>query len=90
MPNKNPYTNPNSISNSGAYNFTNQKSKIFKLNMNLIENGDLIQNFLVNQYNNKFNNKNYNSNTFSDVKIENDFITILQNQRNNVKLNKLK
>jgi len=89
MPNRNPYTNSNSISNSGSNYFTNRKSKILKLNLNLIENGDLIQSFLLNEYD-KILNSNSNTNFNSEIKTENDFMSILQNQRNNSKLNKLK
>lgn len=89
MPNRNPYTNPNSISNSGNNYFTNRKSKIIKQNINLIENGELLQSFLVNQFNNNFNKKNYDSNYIFDAEIENNFLLILQNQKKNSKLNKL-
>ncbi len=93
MPNRNPYTNSNAISNSGANYFTNRKSKILKLNLNLIENADLLQEFLLNEYKNQFNNNstsNSNSNSNTYLKKENDFLAILQYQKTNSKLNKLK
>ncbi len=88
MSNRNPYTNPNAISNSGSSYFTNQKSKILKLNLNLIANANMLNDFLVEEY-----NKNIKTtSTTTSIPTQNttdDFLTILQNQKNNSKLNKL-
>lgn len=84
------YTNPTAISNSGnQQNFTNQKAKIHMLNLNLENNGNIYNNFLVQQFN------DYQTNTGSTTQSslstnDNDFITILQNQRNNSKYNNFK
>jgi len=79
------YTNPTSISNSSnQQNFTNQKSKIHMLNLNLENNGNIYNNFLVQQFNEY--QSNTSSITQSNTSInDNDFMTILQNQKKNSK-----
>lgn len=86
LPNRMPFTNPGSVSNSGNSYFTNQESKIYKLNLHILENADEISIFLNNsntQSNNS--NSNQNSNSPSDANFED----ILYEQKNNVKMNKL-
>ena len=80
--------NPTAISNSGNQeNFTNQKVKITKIVLNIISNGEDYNNFLVQE----FNQMNTGSTTQSSSSTNNnDFITILQNQRNNSKYNNFK
>lgn len=79
------YTNPNAISNSGnQQNFTNQKAKIHKFILNVTDNGNILNNFLVQQFN------EYQASAGTTVQIssstnDNDFITILQNQKKNSK-----
>ena len=38
LPNRKPYTNPGAISNSGNTSFTNPRSKIYKLNLGILNN----------------------------------------------------
>ena len=80
--------NPRAISNSGNQEiFTNQKAKITKIVLNIISNGDDYNDFLVQE----FNQMNTDSTTQSSSSTnDNDFITILQNQRNNSKYNNFK
>lgn len=80
--------NPRAITNSGNQeNFTNQKAKITKIVLNIISNGDDYNDFLVQE----FNQMNTGSTTQSSSSTnDNDFITILQNQRNNSKYNNFK
>lgn len=84
------YTNPHSISNSGnVQNFTNQKAKIHRYNLNVIENGDIFNNFLVKQFDEYQTGSGSTFQTNQSTN-DNDFRTILQNQRNNAKLNEFK
>jgi hypothetical protein len=79
------YTNPNAISNSGnQQNFTNQKAKIHKFILNVIDNGDILNNFLVQQFNEYQTSTGTTVQTSSSTN-DNDFITILQNQKKNSK-----
>lgn len=82
--NRMPYTNPGGISNSGGSSFINQKSKILKLNMNLIENGDAFLNYFNSLQSSQISNVNTNTTI-----PENDFKLILQEQRNSNKINRL-
>jgi len=78
--------NPTAISNSGNQQyFTNQRAKIHKFLLNVIDNGDILNNFLVQQFNERQTSTGTNIQTSQSA---NDFRTILQNQRNNAKLNK--
>lgn len=86
LPERNAYTNPSAISNSGASYFTNQKSKILKLNLNLVSNGDAINNFLISQFE-EFK-LGQNQQIITKTIPDNDFLTILQNQKNNSRLEK--
>lgn len=82
------YINPTAISSS--YNnqyFTNQKSKIHKFVLNVIDNGDALNNFLVQQFNEQQTMTGSTIQTKQPVN-DNDFRIILQNQRNASKLNK--
>ena len=82
-----PYTNPNSISNSGNSYFTNQKSKIYIHNLNIINNADQYNNFLNQQF---INNLSITPNKYTpQTNTTNDFLFILQTQKKNSKLNKL-
>lgn len=86
LPDRNAYTNPSSISNSGASYFTNPRSKIYKLNLNLVSNGNLLNEFLITQYEElKSNQTQLEINQIPS----NDFLTILENQKKKSKLNKL-
>lgn len=87
LPERNAYTNPSAISNSGASYFTNQKSKILKLNLNLVSNGDALNNFLISQFEELKSGKNQQKIMTENI-IDNDFLTILQNQKNNSRLEK--
>lgn len=80
--------NPTAISNSGNQEyFTNQRAKITKIVLNIISNADDYNDFLVQE----FNQMNTGSTTQSSSSTNNnDFITILQNQRNNSKYNNFK
>lgn len=80
--------NPTSISNSSNQEyFTNQRAKITKIVLNIISNADDYNDFLVQE----FNQMNTGSTTQSSSSTnDNDFITILQNQRNNSKYNNFK
>jgi maltose-binding protein MalE len=81
VPNRMPYTNPNAISNSGGTYFTNQKSKILKLNLNIINNS----NVPFYNYSNQLIKKKSTPNTNPQI----DFREILLQQKNNSKFNKL-
>lgn len=90
LPNKTPYTNPNSISNS--YNnkyFTNQKSKIFKRNLNILNNANEYSNTYVPIYLFGDNTTNQYNQSITSVNTVPNFLNILEQQRNNTKLNKL-
>lgn len=79
------YINPTAITNSGNQQyFTNQRAKISKFLLNVIDNGDILNNFLVQQFNERQTSIGTNVQTSQST---NDFRTILQNQRNNAKLN---
>ncbi len=82
LPNRMPYTNPGAISNSGNKYFTNQKSKILKLNMGIIDNSNAIQNY---QSTKSSEHVNVNSKT----NVQTDFQSILAQQKNSSKSNKL-
>lgn len=86
LPNRMPYTNPGAISNSGNKYFTNQKSKILKLNMGIIDNSNAIQNY-QSAKSSEQRNVNTNTNTFTNS--GNDFMSILSQQKNSSKSNKL-
>jgi len=82
--------NPTSISNSGNQQyFTNKKSKIHKLILNVVDNGDILNNFLIQQFNEYQTNIGTYVQTTQSTN-NNDFRTILQNQRNATKFNELK
>ena len=82
--------NPIAISNSGNQEyFTNQRSKITKIVLNIISNGDNYNNFLVQEFNKSQRNTGSTTQSSSSTN-DNDFITILQNQRNNSKFNNFK
>jgi hypothetical protein len=82
------FTNPNAISNSAnAKSYTNIRSKIHMLNLNLIDNGNIYNNFLNSQFNEQFTSPN--SNNTNNVSNDNDFIKILQNQKLQAKFAKL-
>lgn len=84
LPNKLPYTNPSAISNSGNKYFTNQKSKIFKLNMSILDNSNASVDVSTNT------NANTNTNTTNaNTNIYMDFKEILEQQKNLSKSNKL-
>ena len=87
MPDRNPYVNPGAISNSGANYFTNPKSKIYKRSMNIIDNGNELNNFLIEQFK-KISYTPPNNQTMSSS-TSNDFISILEFQKNQSRLNKL-
>lgn len=96
LPNRMPYTNPGAISNSGNTKFTNQRSKILKLNIGIIDNSNAINNYQsaksseqvnVNSNTNTFTN--INSNTYRNTNTNIDFLTILEQQKNDSKTNKL-
>jgi hypothetical protein len=75
-------TNPTAISNSGSSYFTNPKSKIAKLNLDLIINGDereLITNMIV------LKNIKSNANTDTNIAKMPDYRDVLAQQRNNSK-----
>lgn len=77
------YTNPQAISNSANNkHFTNQKAKIYKVNLNIIDNADNLNNFLVKQFNNQ--QKTNSSLPINSSINDNDFKIILQYQRNNI------
>ncbi len=61
------YTNPGAISNSGNSYFTNQRSKIAKIDLNLIRNGEMMYEFITN-----FQSvvQNVNPNVEPDIRIE--------------------
>jgi hypothetical protein len=82
------YINQNAITNSGNnHYFTNKRGTIHKFVFNLIDNGDILNNFAVQQFNEQ--KKNTGSTIQSEPYLNNnDFRIILQNQRNNSKLNK--
>jgi hypothetical protein len=83
------YINPTAITSSGNNQyFTNKKGTIHKFVINLIDNGDILNNFMVQEFNEQYKNKNTNVKP-SQYLNDNDFRIILQNQRNNSKLNKL-
>ncbi len=86
LPNRMPYTNPSAISNSANKYFTNPTSKISKLNLNILNNANAMNNYLSVKSSKQTNtNTNTNANTNSDG----DLINILQQQKNNSKLNKI-
>jgi hypothetical protein len=90
LPNRMPYTNPGAISNSGNTYFTNTRSKILKLNMGILNNSDAINNYLnVISSEQKNVNVNTNTNTFTNGYSGEDFLSILEQQKNNSKSNKL-
>lgn len=72
------FTNPGAISNSGADYFTNQRAKIYKLNLNLEINGDIRENIME-----TITNKPIQTN-FQD-----DYRTVLLRQRLSSKVEKL-
>ena len=75
------YTNPNAISSSGNNKYyTNQRSKIQMLNLNLVNNANDYNNFLVQEFNERQTGSNSNIQTNSKQN-NNDFGTILQNQK---------
>lgn len=83
------YINPQAIPNSGNTEyFTNQKSKISKIILNIIDNADNLNNFLVKQFNNQ--QKTNSSLPINSSINDNDFKIILQNQRNTSKFNNFK
>jgi hypothetical protein len=86
LPNRMPYTNSAAISNSGNKYFTNPKSKILKLNMDIINNSDAINNYLSAKSSEQ---KNVNTNTNTFTNSGGDFMSILQQQKSNSKSNRL-
>lgn len=82
LPNRMPYTNPGAISNSGNKYFTNQKSKVLKLNMGIIDNSNAIQN-----YQSAISSEQVNVN--SNTNTQTDFRSVLSQQKNSSKTNKL-
>ncbi len=86
LPNRMPYTNPGAISNSGNKYFTNPKSKISKLNMGILDNANAIENY-QSAISSEQINTNSNTNTFTNVGL--DFKSILAEQNNNSRTNKL-
>jgi hypothetical protein len=88
LPNRMPYTNPGAISNSGNTYFTNPRSKISKLNLDILDNSDAINSYLSA----KLSEQKYvnpNTNTFTNPYAGDDFQSILSQQKNNSKSNKL-
>lgn len=84
------YTNPTAITNSGNQQyFTNQRAKIHKFILNVIDNRDILNNFLVQQFNEQQTSTGTNVQTSQSTN-DNDFRTILENQRNNSKYNNFK
>lgn len=82
--------NPTAISNSSNNKyFTNRKAKMHKFILNVIDNGDILNNFVAQQFNERQKNIIMFVKTNQSVN-DNDFRTILQNQRNNAKLNEFK
>lgn len=74
------YTNPSGISNSGNYlNFTNQRAQIYLKNLNIVNDANNYNNFLVEQFNQNYSGTTNNSNSYPD----NDFRNILAEQRRN-------
>lgn len=87
LPNRMPYTNSGAISNSGNKYFTNPKSKISKLNMDILDNAIILNNYLNEQFSGQ-NNINSNT-TLTNKYIGDDIQSILTQQKINSKLNKL-
>jgi len=88
LPNRMPYTNPGAITNSGNTYFTNPRSKISKLNLNILDNSDAINNYL-NSISSEQKYVNPNTNTFTNPYAGDDFQSILSQQKTNSKSNKL-
>lgn len=82
LPNRMPYTNPTAISNSGNKYFTNQKSKILKLNLDILDNSSILQNYLSAKISEQVNVSS-NTNTVTD------FRSVLAQQKNTSRTNKL-
>lgn len=77
-----PYTNPSSISNSSNAYFTNQTSKIYKKNYNILNNADSYSNYLVSEFKKVY--------TTSNPQIDyNNFSAVLQNQRDSARNSQL-
>jgi hypothetical protein len=84
LPNRMAYTNPGAISNSGNAYFTNQKSKIYKLNLNISNNANEISNYL-----NLISSEQINTNTGSNNNYSgNSLINILEQQKKYSESNK--
>jgi len=82
--------NPTAISNSGNQEyFTNKRATISKKVLNIISNADDYNDFLVQEFNKSQTNTGLTTQSSSSTN-NNDFITILQNQRNNSKINNFK
>lgn len=82
--------NPTAISNScNQEYFTNQRAKISKIVLNIISNADDYNDFLVQEFYKSQTNTSSTTQLSSSTN-DNDFITILQNQRNNSKYNNFK
>lgn len=83
------YVNPTTISNSGnAEYYTNQKAKIHMLIFNIIQNSNNYNNFLVQEFNEQ--QLKSGSNIQTNTSDTNNFINILEYQKNNSKSNKYK
>lgn len=61
------FTNPGAISNSGSSYFTNPRSKISKMDLNLITNGDILYKFINNFQRSQ---QNQDQNVEPDIRIE--------------------
>ena len=85
LPNNIPYINPFSISNSGNKYFTNPKSKIYKLSVNILTNSNTTNYDIKKKINSTSNNSNSTNNNTQP-----DLISILNQQKNNSKNEKLK
>ena len=77
------YTNPGAISNSGASYFVSQKSKIEKINLNLIINGDSQYYYVESQNNGTYSNTSTNVNQY-------DYRNVLLQQKLASRFGKLK
>lgn len=76
------YTNPGAISNSGSSYFTNQKSKIDKLNLNILENFNI-----TNDYDSLYVPAIFEIGKKKNeiIDTQNDFKNILEQQKTNSK-----
>jgi esterase/lipase superfamily enzyme len=85
------YTNPGAISNSGNSYFTNQRSKITKMDLDLIRNGDAQYYFANLELENRMGgttNTNTNTNTNNTIN-QTDYRLVLAQQKINSKYGRL-